>query len=95
MAIRQGLLSLALIAISVASSVSTGRAEPGVDPQSLVGEWTGKWTSGAVSGGPGPRSGREGPYALTITQVQGNVVQGTIQVQGIATKIRRPSRATN
>ena len=88
MIIRQGLLSLALVVIVVASSASTGRAQPGLDPQSLIGEWTGKWTSGAVTGGPGPRSGREGPFALTITQVQGNVVHGTVEVAGVTTKIR-------
>ena len=88
MVIRQGLLSLALAVIIVASSASTGRAQPGLDPPGLIGEWRGKWTSGAVTGGPGPRSGREGPDALTITQVQGNVVYGTIETQGVTTKIR-------
>jgi Biogenesis factor required for ATP synthase 1, C-terminal domain len=88
MVIRQGLLSLALVVIIVASSASTGRAQPGLDPQVLIGEWRGKWTSGAVTGGPGPRSGREGPFALTITRVQGNVVHGTIEMQGVTTKIR-------
>ncbi len=88
MVIRQGLLSLALVVILVASSASTGGAQPGLDPQSLIGEWTGKWTSGAVTGGPGPRSGREGPFALMITQVQGNVVHGTVEVAGVTTKIR-------
>lgn len=87
MVIRQGLLILALVII-VASSAATGRAQPGLDPQSLIGEWRGKWTSGAVTGGPGPRSGREGPFALTIAQVQGNVVHGTVEVAGVTTKIR-------
>jgi hypothetical protein len=88
MGIRRGLLSLALIAIIVAGSASTGRAQPGLDPQSLIGEWRGKWTSGAVTGGPGPRSGREGPFALTITRVQGNIVHATIEVAGVTTEIR-------
>ena len=88
MVIRKGLLSLALVVIIVASSASTVRAQPDLDPQSLIGEWRGKWTSGAATGGPGPRSGREGPFALTITRVQGTVVQGTIEIQGVTTKIR-------
>ena len=88
MAIRQGLLSLALGISMLASATSTPWAQPGLDPQSLVGEWRGKWTSGAATGGPGPRSGREGPFGLTITEVRGNVVRATIEVGGATTAIR-------
>jgi hypothetical protein len=88
MVIRQGLQGLAVVAVIVAILVSTGRAQPALDPQSLIGEWTGKWTSGATTGGPGPRSGREGPFALTISQVQGSVVHGAFTMAGVTTKIR-------
>jgi hypothetical protein len=88
MVIRQGLSCLALVVIIVASSAGAGWAQPGLDPQSLIGEWIGKWTSGAATGGPGPRSGREGPFVLTISQVQANVVHGTVETQGVTTKIR-------
>src|SRR5262245_37270547 len=80
--------SLALMAIIAAGSVSVVRAQPAVDPQSLIGEWRGKWTSGAATGGPGPRSGREGPFVLSITQVHGNLVHAVVEVGGVATKIR-------
>ena len=85
---RKTFLSLALVAIISAALTSTGRTQPGLDPQSLIGEWVGRWRSGAVTGGPGPRSGREGPFALTITQVQGNAVYGVIETGGVTTKIR-------
>jgi hypothetical protein len=83
---RQGLVVLVLVL--VAGFVATALAQSGLDPQSLVGEWTGNWTSGAVTGGPGPRSGRQGPFALTSTQVQGNVVYATVETAGLTTPIR-------
>jgi hypothetical protein len=67
---------------------SASRAQAGLDPQSLVGEWIGRWRSGAATGGPGPRSGREGPFAFTITRVEGGVAYGAIEVGGVTTKIR-------
>ena len=88
MVIQQNLLRLALVVITVASLASMGWAQSELDPQALIGEWIGKWISGATSGGPGPRIGKEGPFALTITQVDGKVVHGVVQVAGTTTKIR-------
>jgi hypothetical protein len=88
MLIRQGLPVFALAAIIVVILGSSGRAQPNLDPQSLIGQWTGKWISGAVTGGPGPRGGREGPFALTITRVDGNAAYGAFEMVGVTTKIR-------
>jgi hypothetical protein len=88
MVIRPGLLGLVLVVTIVGSSFSTVSPQATVDPQSLIGEWRGTWTSGAVTGGPGPRSGRQGPFALTITQVEGNLVRATVEMQGVTSNIR-------
>lgn len=87
MVIPRSLLSLALVAAIVGSSVSTVRAQAKIDPQSLIGEWTGKWVT---SHGPGPRraGGPNGPYALTIKQVTGDQVRATLDVVGQAREIR-------
>jgi hypothetical protein len=88
MVTRLGLLGLALFATIVGGSVSTVRAQPTIDPQSLIGEWRGTWTAGVVTGGPGPRSGKQGPFSLTIRKVEGNVAQGTVEMVGVTTNIR-------
>jgi hypothetical protein len=88
---RMMLASVALIAVSGAS-IGFGQVATTVDPAALVGEWSGTWTAGAVTGSPGSRSGRQGPFILTITKVEGNVVGGTVEVQGVTSKIRATLR---
>jgi hypothetical protein len=47
-------------------------AQTPVDPQSLVGEWTGSWISAWVGGSTGA-------YQLTIARVEGNTVYGRFE----------------
>lgn len=42
-----------------------------VDPQSLIGEWSGEWIQTA-----GKQHLASGPYSLTILRVQGDKVHG-------------------
>jgi hypothetical protein len=54
---RQTLLGLTLVAVIVAGSAFVGWTQAGVDPQSLLGEWTGKWVYAQATGGaPGWRN---------------------------------------
>jgi hypothetical protein len=55
-------------------------AQAPVDPQSLVGEWWGSWTS--KRGGPGPGGVNNGPYSLQIERVEGSTVYGRGEVSG-------------
>jgi hypothetical protein len=75
-------------AVAAGSAPASFAQGTGVDPQSIVGEWTGTWTAGAVSGGAGPRGGSRGPYSLTIARVEGNVVRGTVESQGATANFR-------
>jgi hypothetical protein len=61
-------VSIACCLILTAASAAVW-AQAAVDPQSLVGEWTGSWVD--------KREGKNnGQYSLTIEKVEGNQVHG-------------------
>jgi hypothetical protein len=68
-------LVLVGLAISVAAAVVplAGVVAQNVDPQSLVGQWTGTWTEKS-------ESKMNGPYYITIEKVDGNRVFGRGEV---------------
>jgi hypothetical protein len=70
-------LVLAGLAISVAAVVVpvTGVVAQNVDPQSLVGQWTGTWTEKS-------QSKMNGRYYITIEKVDGKRVFGRAEVHG-------------
>ena len=70
--IRSLCLLLSLVVLGVFVSGAWPAFSQSLDPQSLVGEWTGKWTR--VRGA----AGREfsGFYNLTIERIEGNQVYG-------------------
>jgi hypothetical protein len=88
---RMVFVLVALITVSW-ESTGFGQVATTVDPAALVGEWRGTWTAGAVTGGPGPRSGRQGPFVLTIAKVEGNVASGTVEMEGVTSQIRATLR---
>jgi hypothetical protein len=51
------------------------RAQTPVDPQSLVGEWTGEWVWRA-------RQTDHGPMSMTISKVEGNTVFASGEYRG-------------
>jgi|SRR5215475_8624821 len=63
-------------------------AQAALDPQSLVGQWTGKWIAAATGGGNGGRGGTQGPYSLTITRVEGDVVFATVEYREFSGNVR-------
>jgi hypothetical protein len=68
-------LVLVGLAISVAAALVpvAGVVAQNVDPQSLVGQWTGTWTEKS-------ESKMNGPYYITIERVDGNRVFGRCEV---------------
>jgi hypothetical protein len=69
---RRGLVSVACFFILTVASAAVW-AQAAVDPQSLVGEWTGSWVD--------KREGKsKGQYSLTIEKVEGNQVHGRGEV---------------
>jgi hypothetical protein len=66
-----------LLVLTIVPTPSAWSQAPSLDPQSLVGEWSGSWTTaGAV------QSTRSGRYYLTIEKVVGDKVHGTGRVEG-------------
>jgi len=69
-------LSSLLIAFAMAAFTMTpALAQTPVDPQSLIGEWSGKW-SGIWGTGSQTRSG---DYVLKISKVEGQKVFGQVE----------------
>jgi hypothetical protein len=68
-------LVLAGLAVSLAAVFVplAGVVAQNVDPQSLVGQWTGTWTEKS-------ESKMNGPYYITIERVDGNRVFGRCEV---------------
>jgi hypothetical protein len=68
-------LVLAGLAVSLAAVFVplAGVVAQNVDPQSLVGQWTGTWTEKS-------ESKMNGPYYITIERVDGNRVFGRAEV---------------
>ena len=52
-----------------------------LDPQSLIGEWTGKWAQPTVGGTLRTKGSRDGAYKLVINKVEGEVVSANIYVE--------------
>ena len=91
---RARLLVIVLtLVILVLAPGSQGVAQAPLDPQTLIGEWVGKWT-GTTSPGHGRHGGREGPYSLTINRVEGDRVFATVDFQGTR-RIRATLSGTN
>lgn len=63
-------------------------AQATLDPQSLVGEWAGKWIAAATGGGNGGRGGTQGPYALVITKIEGDRVFATVESREFSGAVR-------
>jgi hypothetical protein len=74
--LRRMFLCLLIVAAVAPSAWSQA---PSVDPQSLIGQWSGSWTG--THGGAGRGSG-SGKYYLTIERVQGEKVFGKIENSG-------------
>jgi hypothetical protein len=65
-----------VLTLVIAGSVAPAVAQaPAVDPQSLIGEWSGEWRW---------KSNQKfsGPYSLTIDKVEGTDVFGEAQMRG-------------
>jgi hypothetical protein len=65
---------LFLLVVAVSGSSAWAQA-PGVDPQSLIGQWSGSWTGAALAKA-------NGKYYLKIERVEGAKVFGTGEVSG-------------
>lgn len=78
-------LCIALMMVTAMSGpVGAQTTDPqALDPQALVGEWTGKWvrqTPGAVQGGR--KATTTGAYRLVINKVEGRAVLADIYREG-------------
>lgn len=70
---RAGLAPLLLVTLLVVlGSGSTPVLAQVIDPQSLVGEWTGQWSSTS-------RAQVSGPYSMVISKVEGDKVTGRVE----------------
>jgi hypothetical protein len=72
---RHALVIALTIAAVFANLVAPALAQAPVDPQSLVGEWSGQWQWKS-------NAKHTGPYFLTIEKVEGNNVFGNGQIRG-------------
>jgi hypothetical protein len=72
-----GRLAMPFIAslVAVAALAVSAWSQAPLDPQSLVGDWSGSWTNKTLSGA-------NGRYHLTIEQVRGNKVYGNVVISG-------------
>jgi hypothetical protein len=52
-----------------------------LDPQSLIGEWTGKWAQPLVGGTLRPKGSRDGAYRLIIKKIEGQAVSANIYIE--------------
>ena len=71
----RSLLLFAASAVAVATLVVSAWSETPLDPQSLVGEWSGSWTNTKLQGA-------NGQYHLTIDEVKGDKVYGQVVISG-------------
>jgi hypothetical protein len=61
--------------VGLAAFADAARSQAPLDPQSLVGEWSGAWNNKQLRGG-------NGQYHLRIDQVEGNKVFGQVTIIG-------------
>src|SRR5262245_22788509 len=71
---RSSVVFLACV-ITFMALLAPGRAQTSIDPQSLVGEWSGEWVWRA--GGA-----RRGPMDMTISKVENNVAYASGSYRG-------------
>lgn len=73
--IRRSALIFIASVVALAGLVVSAWSQAALDPQSLVGEWSGSWINKKVRGA-------NGQYHLTIEQVQGSKVYGQVAISG-------------
>ena len=73
--IGRSLLLVAASVIAVTALVISAGSETPLDPQSLVGEWSGSWRNTKLPGS-------NGQYHLTIDEVKGDKVYGQVVISG-------------
>jgi hypothetical protein len=73
--IRHSTLLFITTVAALAAVALAAWAQAPLDPQSLVGEWSGTWQNKHYSGG-------NGQYHLTIERVEGNKVYGQVVKSG-------------
>lgn len=71
----RSLLVFAAFVVAVATLVVSAWSETPLDPQSLVGEWSGSWRNTKSPGA-------NGQYHLTIDEVKGDKVYGQVVISG-------------
>ena len=69
------LLLFAASVVAVATLAVSAWSETPLDPQSLVGEWSGSWRDTH-------KPGANGKYYLTVDEVKGDKVYGKVVVSG-------------
>ena len=71
----RSLLLFAASVVAVATLVVSAASETPLDPQSLVGEWSGSWKNPQLPGA-------NGRYQLTVDEVKGDKVYGQVVISG-------------
>ena len=71
---RLAVMFVASVLVSASLAVSAWSQAP-LDPQSLVGEWSGSWINKKLQGA-------NGQYHLKVEQVRGNKVYGNVAIIG-------------
>lgn len=79
MRIAVAALSVALMVVSV-MPVQIGAQT--LDPQSLIGEWIGKWVRESAGVGQTRRVATSGAFRLVINKVEGRAVSADIYAEG-------------
>lgn len=65
-----------------------------LDPQSLIGEWTGKWVTQVAGLSQTRRIATSGAYRLVIKKVEGRTVSADIYAEGAQGTLERGVRGT-
>jgi hypothetical protein len=71
--------SLLLVVVAVVTLVVSAWSQTPLDPQALVGEWSGSWKNTKLQG-------INGQYHLTIDEVRGDKVYGQVVISGPETR---------
>ena len=71
----RSLLLFAASVVAAATLVVSAASETPLDPQSLVGEWSGSWRDTQ-------KPGANGQYHLTVEEVKGDKVYGQVVISG-------------
>ncbi len=84
-------LSVFLMIVSVMPGQIGAQA---LDPQSLIGEWTGKWVRQSAGSAQTRRIATSGAYRLVINKVEGRIVSADVYAEGAQGVIERGGRGT-